>query len=108
MSKKFQIYEYDPKSYLNSLYLEIPGTDGQIFDPPRELKVRKGSIIFFQAYNNHTGSYAVVPGWVVSKPRKAPGRNTLLLRVVPLTSAEKKTYRKRLRKIICAHKILFW
>jgi hypothetical protein len=106
--RKSQIYEYDLTSYLNRSQLEIPGPDGQIFDPPKEIKTKKGSIVFFHAYNDHAKGYAVVPGWLVSKPRKAPGRNRLLVRVVPLTSAEKKQYRVRLKRIIRSPKILFW
>lgn len=107
--KKSQIYEYDPKSHLDrQSWFEITGPDGQIFDPPGELKVRNGSIIFFRAHNDQAGSYGVVPGWVVSKPRKAPGRNMLIVRVIPLTPAERRRYRDRLRKIILTPKILFW
>ncbi len=106
--KKYQMFEWNPKPSMEKPWLEIGGPDGQITYPPGMLKTRKGTIIFFEAYNDRTRAYGVVPGWVVSKPRKAPGRDTLLVRVVPLTPAEKRRYRDRLCKIICARKIFFW
>lgn len=102
--KELQTFEYS----LHQSWLEVQGADDQTSNPPQKMETRKGSIIFFLASNNEMGDYVVVPGWLMSKPRKASGRSRILAKVLPLTSTEKKKYRNKLRKTTCRTKILFW
>lgn len=95
MSKpKTKVFEYSESP--DPFPLEFLCGDSPTFEPPITMKTREGSIIFFQAYKED-GPYGVIPGLAISKPRKAPGRKMMLVKVHPLSSAQQKKYQTRLR-----------
>lgn len=90
-----------------SLYDGIQDMDEFIPDHPKLIETRKGkSIIVFQT-NSMRGTMGVVVGWVLSKPRKAPGRDMMFVKVCPLTPSERKRYSRRFKKALNGH-IEYW
>ena len=93
--QKIETFQYS--KFPSSSTLDIPSDNYPTFEPPMEIKTKEGNIIFFQAQNGRK-SYGVIPGWAVSKPRKAPGREMMLVKIRRLTVTEQKKYRAMLRE----------
>lgn len=101
-----RVYEYSIQERDPLQDLLDSETGLSIFDPPQEIKTSQGKILICQASANNK-PYGIIPGWILSSPKKTRDNQRKLIRVRPLTYEEQKAFRPTIRKRLQGN-LLFW
>ena len=71
---------------------------GAVFGEAMKTRVREGTILYVQCWNEHGREYGLIPGFVSRRQKKRRAKGTAMIN--PLTRAGEKKYTKKFRKLL--------